>query len=577
MITRMLAIALLLGLLCLPAVVSREERNAEQGIQRRPVALVLADGGRWLFVANQRGSISSIDTKALAVASELRFQGQLADLMLTPSGQHLLTLDETGHQLIAVARRGGKLEVSQRYPLPPYPVSLVRLPGSEQHYGVASLWSRTWSRIALEEGKAKLIRKVALPFPPREQLPIDRDHVVVADAFAGRLALVDGRRGEVLSVRSLPAHNIRGLALGAKGKRLWLIHQVLQGNAHTTRANVHWGNLLTNNLRELKLEQVRDPRADLLEGSQLYQLDEVRRGAADPAGLARTATGRMLVTLGGVDEVMIDPLLDPGRQRLEVGRRPTAVVVDAEGKRAYIANTLDDTISVVDLDKPAVQRTIPLGEGKRITPVDEGASLFHDARLSHDGWLTCNSCHVDGHTPGLLNDNLGDGSFGAPKRILSLRGVGSTPPYAWDGSFSEVKDQIRKSIITTMNGPEPGEAQVKALAAFLQTLPPVPALPVADPQAVRRGQALFDQLACGRCHVPPTYTSPRVFDVGLHDEVGNKRFNPPSLRGVGQGGPYFHDNRAATLDEVFMRYRHQVKGDLKPRELHDLLAFLRSL
>jgi cytochrome c peroxidase len=54
-------------------------------------------------------------------------------------------------------------------------------------------------------------------------------------------------------------------------------------------------------------------------------------------------------------------------------------------------------------------------------------------------------------------------------------------------------------------------------------------------------------------------------------------FNPPSLRGVGQGGPYFHDGRAATLKEVFTRYRHELQGELGKQELDYLLAFLHSL
>jgi cytochrome c peroxidase len=77
--------------------------------------------------------------------------------------------------------------------------------------------------------------------------------------------------------------------------------------------------------------------------------------------------------------------------------------------------------------------------------------------------------------------------------------------------------------------------------------------------------------------VPPEYTSKRTYEVGLSDQAGNVRFNPPSLRGVNQGGPYFHDNRAQTLEEVFTRYRHQLQGELSENDLKALLAFLRDL
>jgi cytochrome c peroxidase len=112
-------------------------------------------------------------------------------------------------------------------------------------------------------------------------------------------------------------------------------------------------------------------------------------------------------------------------------------------------------------------------------------------------------------------------------------------------------------------------------------LPPPPSATQAgeklDEGAVRRGRELFDQQGCAGCHSPPTYTSRKTYDVGLQDEVGTKHFNPPSLRGVAQGGPFFHDNRAATLEDVFRRFRHQLKRDLTEQEVRELIAFLRSL
>jgi hypothetical protein len=46
---------------------------------------------------------------------------------------------------------------------------------------------------------------------------------------------------------------------------------------------------------------------------------------------------------------------------------------------------------------------------------------------------------------------------------------------------------------------------------------------------------------------------------------------------VGQGERFLHDNRAATLEEVFTRYRHKVGPGLSPEERDGLLRFLRSL
>jgi hypothetical protein len=65
--------------------------------------------------------------------------------------------------------------------------------------------------------------------------------------------------------------------------------------------------------------------------------------------------------------------------------------------------------------------------------------------------------------------------------------------------------------------------------------------------------------------------------VGLRDEAGETHFSPPSLRGLSQAGPYFHDNRATTVEEVFTRFNHRLPEKLSDAELQDLLHFLNGL
>jgi cytochrome c peroxidase len=176
-----------------------------------------------------------------------------------------------------------------------------------------------------------------------------------------------------------------------------------------------------------------------------------------------------------------------------------------------------------------------------------------------------------------LNDNFTDGSFGTAKRVLSLRGVGDTAPYAWNGRFPELGDQIRHSIKSTMQGEGISDEQVTDLEAFLRTLTAAPAVGAADQAASDRGARLFKQFDCGRCHSQPAYTSARIADVNLRDERGHSKYNPPSLRGVSQNAPYFHDGRAVTLDEVFSKYQHQLDAGLTDEQVHDLVEYLNSL
>jgi cytochrome c peroxidase len=243
---------------------------------------------------------------------------------------------------------------------------------------------------------------------------------------------------------------------------------------------------------------------------------------------------------------------------------------------------LDDSISVIDLAEREEVARIKLGEMPKLSLAERGEVLFHDGKLSHDGWMTCASCHPDGHTIGQLNDNFSDQSFGAPKRVLSLLSQGDTAPYAWLGKNVDLSAQIKSSIETTMQfNDDAAEEDVTAIAAFLDTLElPAPLADLRgtrDDAAVARGKLVFENHDCGRCHAPPTFTTPKTYDVGLKDKEGNTEFNPPSLRGVSHRQPFFHDNSAATLEDVFLQHGHPADRKYDEAEVRDLTAFLQSL
>jgi cytochrome c peroxidase len=550
----------------------------------------LADQDRWLFVANRdTGSISVVDTRALKSIGEVPVGRKLADLAITPDAKHLVAVDEAAGECIVLSRNGPDAKVVRRIPVGFTPVSVCLL-GDGGGCSVACLWPRRLALLDLAltkvgpraEGNSRALRTVDLPFAPRKQLAVPRSaRVIVTDSFGGQLAVVDTRSGTMESARSVPGHNIRGLAWSHQARGLLMAHQVLHDLAQSTNDDVHWGNLMTNNVRSLAAKRVLTPAADLLAGSDLRYLGDVGQGAGDPAGLAVSTTGTVVVSLGGTNEVIYGRADEPEWQRVAVGRRPTAVVTSSDGSQAFVANTFGDSVSVLDLKAGKVRVEIPLGRRAERSTAQRGEELFYDARLSHDGWFSCHSCHTDGHTNGRLNDNLSDGSLGTPKRVLSLLGVKDTAPFAWNGAMPDLQTQIRQSVQSTMQGTKPAEETVRRLSAYLRTLTAPPGLDRArstlDNTAVKRGRRVFERQGCAVCHAPPTYTSPRTYNVGLKDEAGKTAFNPPSLRGVSQAGPYFHDSRARTLADVFRRYRHELKKDLSKPELADLLSFLRSL
>jgi YVTN family beta-propeller protein len=549
--------------------------------------LALTNDGRWLFTANRRsGSISTIDTDKRQVSHEISVGKTLSDICLTRDGRFLLAVDEEAHELVLFARTGAELSLAGRLRVSPYPVS-VRVSGDGSHCFVASLWSRRLTIVRLDlsaerKSPAMSAAKVLdLPFAPRvQQLVRDDAHLLVADSFGGRLAIVDVKAAKLTGVRTLPAHNIRGLAVSHDGKKLLVAHQILNDLAETTHNDVHWGVLLSNVLRWIVLDRVISGQGHILEGAYVNMTGDTQSAGGDPSAVAITPDGEALIAIAGMDELGMGRDRDYSLTRVSVGKRPVALAISPDGRTAYVANQFSDSVSVVDLATASMKIEISLGPTPELSQIDRGEVLFHNARLSLDGWMSCHSCHTDGHTNGLLNDNLGDGTFGAAKRVLSLLGVAETKPWAWNGQVASLEEQVRKSITTTMQGERPRDADVRALTAYLEGLKPAPPLgPLrgVDAAAVARGRQIFQDHRCESCHAPPSYTSAGRFDVGLSDTQGRKEFNPPSLRGVSQREPYFHDNSAATLREVFTKHRHMLESDLTEREIDSLLAFLESL
>ncbi|HZL91840.1 MAG TPA: cytochrome c peroxidase [Pirellulaceae bacterium] len=554
---------------------------------RRPVAIVTTSGGKTALVANRAsGSISVINLDSRRVIAETAIGKHLTSFVAIAQSDLYLATDDEAHELLLVSAAEGKpIEVRQRLPASPYPVAVIVSPDGGQAY-VSSLWSRRLTKVQIDlAATVPLVveRQIDLDFPPRclALLP-DRQRLIVADAFTGRLTVVSAVDLAPVTQRSFPGHNVRSMLVTGGGQKLLVAHQMLNDLAHTIRNDVHWGMLMSNDLRWLKIEAVLAGGNELYFGSHMHPLGEAGRGAADPAGIAMSSGGTVVVALAGTDEVALGKETDFSLFRLKVGKRPTAVAITRDDQTALVANTFEDSISIVDLAGREEVAKIKLGEMPKLSLAQRGEELFHDGKLSHDTWMTCASCHPEGHTIGQLNDNFSDLSFGAPKRVLSLLAQGDTAPYAWVGKNPDLATQIKNSIEKTMqfNDEAPADA-VQAIAAYLQALRLPP--PLADLRgsrneaAIARGKAVFENRDCARCHAPPNYTTPKTYDVGLKDKEGNTEFNPPSLRGISHREPYFHDNSAATLEEVFLKYGHPSGEKYEPAEIGDLIEFLRSL
>jgi cytochrome c peroxidase len=90
-------------------------------------------------------------------------------------------------------------------------------------------------------------------------------------------------------------------------------------------------------------------------------------------------------------------------------------------------------------------------------------------------------------------------------------------------------------------------------------------------------------LGCLDCHPPPLYTDLQKHDVGTAtpDERIGPAYDTPTLRGLYDSAPYFHDGSAATLYDTLVRAttggEHDVRGLLDETQIWDLVAFLMTL
>ena len=177
-----------------------------------------------------------------------------------------------------------------------------------------------------------------------------------------------------------------------------------------------------------------------------------------------------------------DAELAPGRLTVTTKGRQQSLNPAADQPQVLIRRFWDEIV-VSDPDRPTRKTTIRLGPVGTLTAADRGEALFYDTSLSATRWMSCHSCHPDGHTTGQLVDTLGDGSRRTHKRVLTLLGSGVTGSWTWSGKARRCISRFSKSLQTTM-GKRTSIEKVRDITAFVQSLPPPPPLmPATDDPA----------------------------------------------------------------------------------------------
>jgi cytochrome c peroxidase len=260
-----------------------------------------------------------------------------------------------------------------------------------------------------------------------------------------------------------------------------------------------------------------------------------------------------------------------------------------------------------------------------------GERLFSDLRVSRTNQFSCATCHpLD--KGGMDSRQLAERRGKAPPRNTpTIFNAALNPSFNWDGSARTLEEHTATVIETLMDLEWPqlvdrlraandyasgfravyGDVVTKphvidAIVSFERTLL-TPDAPFdrylrgedgAISSQAKDGYRRFKTYGCASCHqgvnaggnlyqrfgvfepvhlLPALTNDPgriRITGIARDEEV----FRVPGMRNVAITAPYFHDGRAATLDEaVGVMGRHQLGRRLSADDVEAIVAFLHTL
>ncbi len=288
------------------------------------------------------------------------------------------------------------------------------------------------------------------------------------------------------------------------------------------------------------------------------------------------------------------------RQLVRVGSGPTGIAMTRDGRKAYVYNAFDHTVTTLVSDGAGGTANIrtdgaPLPIAGDVLAPNEvaGRKLFFsalDSRMASTSvGASCASCHPDGREDGHVW-GFPDGPRQTPS--LAGRSMTKTGPFHWSGEFSTMRDFLDATVRHRMGGTVLDGVMVAQLSDFIDVLP-TPDNPhrvdvLTDAQ--RRGEAVFRKAACDTCHGGAHFTLNTQADVGtfvtsgaLQDDpvVRKQGLNTPSLLGLARTAPYLHDGSAVSLKDRLMQgresNRHGMTAQLTDAEVDDLVEYLLTL
>ena len=584
-------IAPVLGLLFAPSPQSPDIRLGTTNaavVERDPFDLVLLPGNRAAVANRASGTIALVDLGTGTFIGEIPVGKQPTALASTQDGNRLAATTFEGGELLILSTRPDFRIVHR-----------VRLGGEPRGVAVDPAGTRAWvalsdadsvAEVDLATGKTR--RRIVVGDEPWSvALSPDGRNVLVGLPKEREIVSIDTATGTVKSRTRTAGRNIRRIAVDPSGSWAYF-PMIAERQAPADRVNIDRGWVVGNRLARVRVGSD-SPR-------EAITLDSLGAGVADVDGCAIAPDGSALaLAAAGSHEVVlfespsrlpfvsfggpgdhVDP--DARRQmvRVKVDGAPVACRFSLDGKSVWVAERFGNRLVRIDRTTRRVDKIVSL-PAPSPSIVRQGEAVFHDASRSFGSWYSCATCHTEGHTNGGNFDTLNDGGYGKPKKTPSLRGVARTAPYTWHGWQPSLRQAVLESFTKSMQGPVPPDADVDAVTAWLATLE-VPGSPVAVGPSAKRGEELFVARGCASCHAGSERTSPKAFRVGLEETDDHfAGFNPPSLRNVRQRGPWLHDGRAGSLEELLGVHhsprRLGIGKDFTATEVSDLVDFLTTL
>lgn len=316
---------------------------------------------------------------------------------------------------------------------------------------------------------------------------------------------------------------------------------------------------------------------------------------------------------------VLDSVSNEEVMRFPVGLAPQGLALSADGRRLFVQNFMDRSVSVLDVSAlvtgqnttPILLATLPSITAEKLSAqILKGKQLFYDAadsRLALQQYISCAACHNDAGHDGRTWD-LSGFSEGL-RNTITLRGHGNHGMLHWSANFDEVHDfegQIRglaggNGLMTDtqfntgtrnqpLGDPKAGiSADLDALAAYVTSLTTESNSPHRNTNgslttAAREGERVFRRNQCASCHSGPNFTNSAAdtfADIGTIKPASGKRLNGPltgldvpTLRGVWATAPYLHDGSAANLTAAVTAHNGV---NLTTADLNALVAYLQQI